>query len=282
MLTLNSPQVVQETILRWKREHRVAFVPTMGNLHDGHLRLVTEAKRFGTKVIVSIFVNPLQFGPKEDFARYPRTLQEDTAKLEAAGADLLFAPEVDDLYPPGFSTRVIVGHLAEPLCGSFRPGHFDGVATVCLKLFQITQADFAVFGEKDFQQLRVLQQLVADFNLPLTIVPVATVREPDGLALSSRNQYLSPEDRKVAPALYEALRLALDAETAGEALARARARLEPTPFQLEYLEIVSGVDLKPVDPAAHIAAVPYPRIFAAARLGTTRLIDNLSLEKRDE
>ncbi len=286
MLTLSSPQVVQETVLRWKKEQRVAFVPTMGCLHEGHLSLIHLAKKYGQKIIVSIFVNPLQFGPKEDFAAYPRPIEDDMAKLDAAQADILFAPSTQDFYPPNFSSRVKVGPLAESLCGKSRPGHFEGVATVCLKLFQITQPDFAIFGEKDFQQLRVLQQLTADFNLPMAIVPHPIFRESDGLAMSSRNRYLSVEERQWARLIPEALRevqawaLSHPETTVGDLLQKVRDHWKETALIEDYVEIASGLDLTPSPTETKIQEIRSPRLFLAAHLGKTRLIDNGDLSKR--
>jgi len=285
MLTLPSPEVVQETALRWKREAKIAFVPTMGCLHEGHLSLVRRAKELAPKVIVSIFVNPLQFGQGEDFEKYPRTLDADAEKLEAEGVDMLFVPTKDDLYPPHFSSRLQVTGLTDSLEGVFRPGHFDGVATVCLKLFQITQSDFAIFGEKDFQQLRVIQQLTADMNLPLLIVGHPTVREQDGLAMSSRNRYLSPEERERAGKLPQVLReIRSTFQThpefpIGEILKPARKTLEAAGFKLDYLTIASARDMKPVTDTTLANYIHEPRIFVAGRLGSTRLIDNQSLEE---
>lgn len=283
MLTLNSPQVVQETVLRWKREAKIAFVPTMGALHEGHLALVRRAKQYGDRVLASIFVNPLQFGPKEDLSKYPRTLEADAEKLEELGVDLLFTPTPEDLYPPGFSTRVMPGRLTEHLCGKSRPGHFEGVATVCLKLFLTTQADFAVFGEKDFQQLRVIQQMTADFNMPISILPHPTVREGDGLALSSRNRYLAPEDRARAArfpaALGRAKTRALEdgATTVGTLLGLVEAELKPAGIEIDYLAVCSEADLAPAPRETAIAALSQPRIFGAVKVGATRLIDNWTL-----
>ena len=283
MLTLQSPEVVQDTTLRWKRESKIAFVPTMGCLHEGHLRLVRRAKDLAPKVIVSIFVNPLQFSQGEDFEKYPRTLEADAEKLEAEGVDLLFTPTREDLYPSNFSTKIHVSGLSDALCGAHRPGHFDGVATVCFKLFEITQADYAVFGEKDFQQLRVLQQLTADMNLPLFIVPHPTVREEDGLAMSSRNRFLTADERARAARLPEVLRqvkATLHSHPdfpVDEILAPARARLEEAGFRLDYLTIASERDLKPAAGSAPGNTITDPRAFVAARIGSTRLIDNLSL-----
>ncbi len=184
---------------------RVVLIPTMGALHDGHLALVAEARRIGRRTVASIFVNPTQFGPNEDFARYPRDLDADLALLARAGADAAWTPSVETMYPPGFATRIEVAGLTDGLCGPFRPGHFAGVATVVTKLLNQVRPDVALFGEKDFQQLRVLQQVAADLDLPVEIRGVPTVREPDGLALSSRNRYLSAEERAVAPKLHAVL-----------------------------------------------------------------------------
>jgi len=280
MLTLQSPQVVQETVLRWKRDHKIAFVCTMGCLHEAHLTLVRRAKVYGQKVIVSIFVNPLQFSPGEDFDKYPRTLESDAQALEALGVDMLFAPTREDLYPQGFCTGVQVGKLSQHLCGKFRPGHFEGVATVVLKLFQVVQPDFAVFGEKDFQQLRIVQQMTADLNLPVTILPHETVREEDGVARSSRNRFLSPEERRRAAAIPEAMRLVRDlvqhdpGVRASEVVEKARGVLLEAGLAPEYVEIASPVDLSPARPDERVGEVPGARLFIAARAGGTRLIDN--------
>ena len=288
MLTLSSPQVVQETVLRWKKDQRVAFVPTMGCLHEGHLSLVHLAKKYGQKIIVSIFVNPLQFGPREDFASYPRPIEDDVAKCEAANVDLLFVPSAEEFYPPDFSSRVNVGPLASNLCGKSRPGHFEGVATVCLKLFQVTQPDFAVFGEKDFQQLRLLQQLTSDFNLPLAIVPHPIFRESDGLAMSSRNRGLSPEERHWARLIPEALRevqawaISHPETEVGELVQKVRDHWKETPLREDYVEIASGQSLVPSLSGIKIQEIRSPRLFLAAFLGKTRLIDNGDLSKRGQ
>jgi pantoate--beta-alanine ligase len=283
MLILNSPQVVQETALRWKRESKVGLVPTMGALHEGHLQLVRLAKTYSQRVIVSIFVNPLQFGPTEDLDKYPRTLEEDVAKLEALDVDLLFAPSPKDFYPPGFSTRVRVNDLSSVLCGQSRPGHFEGVATVCLKLFQTTQADFAVYGEKDFQQLRVLQQMTADLNLPLSLLPHPIVREADGLAMSSRNRYLSTQDRKRALAIPRSLKAAASQARTNRDLPVShfvqltRDALAGEHLEIDYVELVREQDLRSASPETLLREVKNPRLFIAVRAGSTRLIDNLSL-----
>lgn len=289
MIALHSPQIVQETVLRWKKDgKKVAFVPTMGALHAGHLALVEAAKLLAPKVIVSIFVNPLQFAQGEDLSKYPRTLETDSDLLESLDVDVLFAPTEKEFYAEDFVTQVRVGKLTDHLCGKFRPGHFEGVATVCLKLFQITQADFAVFGEKDFQQLRVIQQMTSDLNMPLSIVPYPTVREADGLARSSRNVYLSAEERALAARIPSATKAANDAYRAhpsanvGSVHGAAAAALETQGIRIEYLAIASEKDLVPCDKAQAMADIFLPRLFLAARIGNTRLIDNCALDLRIE
>lgn len=286
MLSLSSPQVMQETALRWKQEgKRLALVPTMGALHEGHLALVRAARSLADKVVVSIFVNPLQFGPSEDFARYPRSFEQDSNKLEELGVDVLFSPSDKEFYPDGFVTRVSVSQLTENLCGKFRPGHFEGVATVCIKLFNTTQADVAVFGEKDFQQLRVLQQLSADLNLPLGIIPHPTIRDADGLALSSRNRYLSDTQRNAALRIPKATAAALEATqsptaTVAQVLMAASHWLESPDTRIQYLDVVSETNLVPVSPETPISTILLPRLCLAIWVGPTRLIDNVELVRR--
>jgi pantoate--beta-alanine ligase len=256
---------------------RVAFVPTMGALHAGHLALVTEGLRHADAVCASIFVNPKQFGPNEDLDRYPRDEAGDAAKLEAAGCELLYAPAVAAMYPPGFGLYVRVADLPDRLCGIVRPGHFDGVATVVAKLLSAARADVAVFGEKDWQQLAIIRRLVADLDIATDIVGAPIVRDADGLALSSRNAYLSADERARAVALPSALIEARDAiragGKAGPALARARERLSEARFaRIDYVELADGETLVPLD-----AVKPGARILAAAVIGTTRLIDNLAV-----
>ncbi len=252
----------------------VALVPTMGALHDGHLALVRAGRDLCRRAVATIFVNPTQFGPQEDFQRYPRDERGDLAKLTAAGADAAFVPAVEEMYSPGFSTSVSVAGLSEVLEGAARPGHFTGVATVVAKLLLQALPDVALFGEKDYQQLRVVTRMVRDLNIPVRIVGVPTVREPDGLALSSRNQYLSPEERRAAPVLHRVLariarRFAAGAEPA-PLLAEGRAELEHAGFgPVQYLEIRDADTLEPVSRPARPA-----RVLAAAYLGRTRLIDN--------
>lgn len=253
----------------------VALVPTMGALHAGHLALVAEARRAAKRVAVSVFVNPRQFGANEDLGRYPRREAADARLLTEAGADLLWLPGVEEMYPAGYATNISVGGVSEGLDGAARPGHFDGVATVVTKLFNQVQPDVALFGEKDFQQLAVIRRMVIDLNLPIEIVGVPTQREDDGLALSSRNVYLSPEERAKAVALPRALGNAAEAIAKGQAveetLAAAREALAAAGFDVDYVELVDSTTLG--------APVPrHPRrLLAAARLGSTRLIDNIAV-----
>ncbi|MDB6051955.1 MAG: pantoate--beta-alanine ligase [Pseudomonas sp.] len=260
---------------------RIGLVPTMGNLHSGHAALVLKAAQRTDFVVATIFVNPLQFGPNEDLATYPRTLPADQEALLQAGCHLLFTPSVDEMYPHGMDhqTRVSVPHLSEGLCGGSRPGHFDGVATVVSKLFNMVQPDLAMFGQKDFQQLAVIRALVRDLNMPIQIIGEPTVRAADGLALSSRNIYLSQEQRAAAPALYRAIKLIADGIQRGEQDVQAlRAEglklIEAAHFRLDYLEVRNATTLLPTT-----ATDPDLVIMAAAYQGTTRLIDNLHLTK---
>lgn len=265
------------TLLRGWREagERIALVPTMGNLHAGHLALMARARGLGERVVATIFVNPLQFGPNEDFSGYPRTLAEDQARLREAGVDLLFAPDVAEMYPAGDAAacRVEVPGLGEMLCGASRPGHFTGVATVVAKLFNIIEPDAAVFGEKDFQQLLVIRRLTADLCFPIEIVGVPTLREPDGLAMSSRNGYLTLAERARAPMLYRTLQEAAQALAAGvgvEAVSGAALEsLREAGFRPDYFEVLRASDLAPAG-----AGDPDRVILAAAWLGRARLIDN--------
>jgi pantoate--beta-alanine ligase len=254
---------------------RIGLVPTMGALHRGHLALVEAAQAQCRRTIVSIFVNPKQFGPREDFATYPRPEAEDLAKLTEAGVDTAFIPPVDEMYPAGFATAVTVGGPSEGLCGAHRPGHFDGVATVVAKLLIQAAPDAAFFGEKDYQQLMVVRRMARDLDLPVEIVGVPTVREPDGLALSSRNVYLSADERRIAPNLYRLLREAAGeiagAAQPGTVLRRTTTELTRLGFAVEYLELRDAATLQP------LAARPTSpaRLLAAVHLGRTRLIDNV-------
>lgn len=257
-------------------ERRVGFVPTMGALHAGHRRLMDLACAECDVVIVSIFINPLQFDRPDDLAKYPRTLDDDVEACDAAGVDIVFAPSVAEMYPAAPVCLIDVGRVADHLCGRFRPGHFRGVATVVMKLFEIMQPDRAYFGEKDAQQLAVVRRLVEDFNVPIDIVGVPTVREPDGLALSSRNQRLSADERRVAPVLYRALTVAeqLIGSGAGDVAqvttAARRVIEEERAVRLEYLQIVEPREMQPVE------RIDGPVITAGAIwVGSTRLIDNV-------
>jgi pantoate--beta-alanine ligase len=260
---------------------RVAFVPTMGNLHSGHVSLLDVARQHGGRFVASIFVNPMQFGPNEDFAHYPRTPGEDERMLAEAGCDLMFMPDVKEVYPHGLEhgARVAVPELTDMLCGKFRPGHFEGVATVVNKLFNIVQPDVAVFGEKDYQQLAIIRRMVSDLCLPIEIVAAPTVREPDGLAMSSRNQYLTAEERRVAPRIYEALRRAADQLATGdyrfEAIeAGGMAALQQGGFRPDYFAVREAAELGVARPEhRHLV------VLAAARLGKARLIDNVQVRR---
>jgi len=254
----------------------LGLVPTMGALHEGHASLIRQARADCATVVVSIFVNPIQFDRPADLARYPRSLEADAALCESLDADFVFAPSVEEMYPVPLECKVEVGRLADHLCGRYRPGHFTGVATVVLKLFDIVQADRSYFGEKDAQQLAIVRRMVSDFNIPTAIVGVPTVRESDGLALSSRNQRLDRGERQIAPALFHALRQVKRAvETGvtdvGELKRLASSQIPGDPrVRLEYLEIVDPVDFQPVE------RVSGPVVAAGALwVGTTRLIDNM-------
>ncbi len=257
---------------------KLAFVPTMGNLHEGHLSLVKRAKQEADKVIVSIFVNPLQFGPNEDLDKYPRTLEDDKHKLIDEGVDFLFTPVVEEIYPHGMAdqTQVSVPFITENHCGSSRPGHFDGVSTVVAKLFNIVQPDVAIFGEKDFQQLAVIRKMVEDLCIPIEIIGSATGRAEDGLALSSRNQYLNAKEREIAPLLYKTLlesqkALLSGIDTADEISRKAIQTLMNAGFNVDYFNICDAYTLKEIDAKTRNIV-----ILAAAFLGQPRLIDNVS------
>jgi pantoate--beta-alanine ligase len=265
-----------------RRGASVGLVPTMGALHDGHMALVRAARSECDRVVASIFVNPKQFAPTEDLGSYPRREAADLEMLEWAGVDLVFIPAVQEMYPPGFATLVRVNGLTEGLCGAHRAGHFDGVTTVVTKLLIQALPDVAYFGEKDYQQLTVVRRLVRDLDIPVRISGVATVREADGLALSSRNLYLSTEERRIAPNLARVLR-GIAAELGQQPAAVARklawgtAELERAGLEVEYLEVRDAETLAPVP-----AEVTSPsRVFAAVRLGRTRLIDNLPILPAD-
>ena len=281
MLTEHSVAELRKRIQRWRDiNQKVALVPTMGNLHAGHIALVKHAQQLADRVVVSIFVNPMQFGPKEDFAAYPRTPDADRLQLAVAGTDLLFTPEVDEVYPGGMDkvSRVEVPAFDGILDGASRPGHFTGVATVVTKLFNMVQPDVAVFGEKDYQQLLVIRRMVKDLCLPVQVVGHPTLREPDGLAMSSRNQYLTKSERAQAPllrrVLAEAGALLRDGSKDFHGLqAQARRRLEEGGFKPDYVEVRNADTLAPAT-ADDTRLV----VLAAAWLGKARLIDNLSMD----
>ena len=280
MIAVHTISALRDQVRQWKKDGlRVALVPTMGNLHDGHLHLVEQAREHADKVVVSIFVNPMQFGEGEDFDSYPRTLEDDSAKLTGVDTDLLFAPSVVEVYPKPQSeqTRIEVPLISDVLCGASRPGHFVGVATVVCKLFNMALPDVAVFGEKDFQQLMVIRRMVEDLCIPVEIIGVATVREQDGLARSSRNGYLTPEERELAPALYRILQETASKISGGKRdysllEADANQALLEAGFKPDYFKIRRAEDLTE-------AATTDNRlvILAAAYLGKARLIDNLTL-----
>jgi len=280
MRTLASVEDVRKAINDWRLAgERIAFVPTMGDLHQGHLQLVRHALTRAPHVVASIFVNPTQFGPGEDFDAYPRTLESDQDKLQQEGAELLFAPSIETLYPGGAedTTRVDVPQVSRGLCDDFRPGHFAGVATVVARLFNLVQPDIAVFGEKDYQQLAVIRRMVRDLCWPIEIDGVPTVREADGLAMSSRNRYLSADERQLAPVLYQTLCEVAEQVRAQQQPCRALERqamqkLEQAGFSPEYVSIRHAETLQPVE----TGEMPV-RVLAAARLGKARLIDNVSL-----
>jgi pantoate--beta-alanine ligase len=278
METVTTIEAVRARVRAWRLGGlRIAFVPTMGNLHAGHMSLLAAARYRGDRVVSSIFVNPLQFGPSEDYTGYPRTLEADQKLLEEAHCDLLFAPSVAEMYPTGGDQRtlVTVRGLSDILDGQFRPGHFDGVATVVTKLFGIVAPDLAVFGEKDYQQLLVVRHMTFDLALPVEVIGAPTVRAPDGLALSSRNRYLNPEERARAPSIHQALVAAARAISSGssdyQALEQAGAvAIERAGMKLDYFCIRNALDL-----TAPTAVSTELVILVAARLGRARLIDNM-------
>jgi pantoate--beta-alanine ligase len=282
MDTVTTIAAVKEHVRRWRNEgRRVAFVPTMGNLHAGHMSLIEAARRYGDRFIASIFVNPMQFGPNEDYAHYPRTPQQDEGMLAEAGCNLMFMPDVREIYPNGSerATRVDVPSLSRVLDGEFRPGHFEGVSTIVATLFHIVEPDVAVFGEKDFQQLTIVRRMVTDLCLPVEIVGAPTVRDADGLAMSSRNQYLSPAERQVAPRIYQTLLAAANRLQAGDTEFASIERtgveaLEKAGMKPDYFSVRRAQDLgAPAPDSKHLV------VLAAARLGKARLIDNVQVRK---
>jgi pantoate--beta-alanine ligase len=272
-----------DSVRQWVRVQRaqrrsIHFVPTMGYFHEGHLSLMRRARDDGGAVIVSIFVNPLQFGPNEDLERYPRDFERDRQMAQSVGVDAMFCPEAAEMYPAGYQTEVRVQTLSQPLCGRSRPGHFEGVATVVLKLFHIVTPDRAYFGMKDYQQVRVIQQMVRDLNLPIEVVPCSIVREADGLAMSSRNVYLSPDERAAATVLYRSLQWAQAQHAVGERDAHrlrdgvyAQIAAEPL-ARIDYVEVVDAETLQPIERLERPALVALAVFF-----GKARLIDNCLL-----
>jgi len=284
MDTLTTAEQLRARVSAWKRDGlRVGFVPTMGNLHAGHYSLIELAKRHADRVVASVFVNPTQFGPNEDFAQYPRTLDADAEGLAAHGCDVLFAPTVAEMYPEGAENAVLIRAPGNTdiLDGAHRPGHFDGVATVVARLFDMVQPDVAVFGQKDYQQLQVIRSLVRDLSLPIEVIAGPTVRAEDGLALSSRNQYLSAAERAIAPEIPRTLLQMCYAERTRQPLsmieAEAVRRLTAVGFVVDYAKILRG-DLAPPSDDEHGEMVA----LIAARLGKTRLIDNMLLDRSVE
>lgn len=282
MQTVNTLETLREAVESLRETGPVALVPTMGALHDGHLTLVREAQKRAPHVVVSIFVNPRQFGPNEDLDAYPRRMAEDSRLLAAEGVAVLWAPHVEEMYPAGFATNISVAGVSEGFCGAARPGHFDGVATVVCKLFNQVRPDMALFGEKDWQQLAVIRRMARDLDLTFphvdAILGVPTVREADGLAMSSRNQYLAPEERRAAAALPAAMRTAIAAILAGEPSESALAGLKAVLLEAGF----SSVDYAALADAASLKEIAAPgrtpaRLLVAARIGSTRLIDNMPL-----
>jgi pantoate--beta-alanine ligase len=277
LLQVSTIEEVRKYIQRVRKEgKRIGFVPTMGYLHEGHISLVQAARAACDVVVMSIFVNPLQFGPNEDFERYPRDLERDRELAANAGVDLLFTPDVKEMYPRKVVTTVSVAEVSEPLCGKSRPGHFDGVATVVMKLFQIVQPDAAFFGQKDAQQLAVISRMVEDLSVPVEIVPCPIVREADGLALSSRNVYLTPEERKQAVVLFRSLKLAEALLATGTPLREIReqmtAMIKAEPLaEIDYVEVMKYPELVSAEHAEKGERICFA---LAVRFGRTRLIDN--------
>lgn len=276
---IHTPQELAALLADWRgRKTRIGLVPTMGALHAGHLSLLAQAKENADRVIASIFVNPTQFGPNEDLDKYPRHETRDIAKLDAMGVHAVYLPKTEVMYPAGYATTIHVAGVSEGLCGAKRPGHFDGVATVVAKLLLQVLPDVAVFGEKDYQQLRVIRRMVLDLNIPVSILSGATMREEDGLAMSSRNQYLSAEERAVAPKLYEILQrtksqLNRQPDAVEKVLKSALEELLASGFAaVDYLELCDAENLQPLWGLTRPA-----RLLAAAYLGKTRLIDNIAV-----
>ncbi|RLA78036.1 MAG: pantoate--beta-alanine ligase [Deltaproteobacteria bacterium] len=279
MEVIKDPKEMQRRAEAWRLQgRRIAFVPTMGYFHEGHLSLMREGRRLGDVLVVSIFVNPTQFGPSEDYERYPRDLERDLRLAEEVGVDVVFAPQASEMYPEGFQTYVEVTELQKHLCGRFRPGHFRGVATVVAKLFNIVKPHVAIFGRKDYQQLLIIRRMVEDLNMDVEVVGMPTVREPDGLAASSRNTYLRPEERQAALALYRSLKRAEELFAEGrrnpsDILREVHSVLDKEPLlQVEYVELCHPETLQPLE-----GEFQKGLLAIAARVGSTRLIDNIVL-----
>jgi len=283
MEVIKSPSEMQQRASAWRREGKViAFVPTMGYFHEGHLSLMREGRKRGDVLVVSIFVNPTQFGPGEDFDRYPRDMERDLRMAEEVGVDVIFAPTVEEMYPEGYQTYVEVEKVTQHLCGLSRPGHFRGVTTVVTKLFNIVKPHVALFGQKDYQQLITIERMVKDLNMDVEIVGMPTVREEDGLAASSRNVYLSPEERKAALSLYRSLRRAEELFSEGvresqRILEEVRGVLEAEPLlKIDYVHVCDPETLEDIEGPIGERAL----VAVAAKVGTTRLIDNTLLGGR--
>ncbi|MGL4729025.1 MAG: pantoate--beta-alanine ligase [Bosea sp. (in: a-proteobacteria)] len=279
-MILKSVKALRKAVHGWRAAgEKSALVPTMGALHDGHIDLVRLARKKARRTVVSIFVNPTQFAPHEDFTKYPRTFERDRDMLAEAKADAIYFPDVSEMYPDGFATRVLLlGPAAVGLEDRFRPTHFEGVATICCKLFTQSQTDFAIFGEKDYQQLQVVTRMVQDLDLPIGIVPMPTRREPDGLAMSSRNRYLSESERALAPILHQTMQEIASAivkdQPVMQAVAEGQVKIVRAGFELDYLEARHARSLAPIQ---SLREGPI-RLLLAARIGGTRLIDNIGVE----
>ncbi len=279
MKIISSIREIQDLALTLKRDvRRIAFVPTMGFLHEGHASLLREGRKRGDVLVLSIFVNPIQFGQHEDLDRYPRNLDGDCAIARECDVDIVFTPTAAEMYPGGFQTSIRVSNLALPLCGASRPGHFDGVATVVTKLFNIVQPDVALFGKKDFQQLAIIRRMTLDLSLPVEIVGMPIVREADGLAMSSRNAYLSPDERRSALCLSRAIRLARERYAAGEHTAETLLTAAQELIEAEPAALIDYLELRDVDTLETVSTVSDSTLMAlAVKIGATRLIDNTLL-----
>jgi len=276
MTLIKDFETLQKALLKPSQDGKtIALVPTMGALHAGHGSLIAKAKELADFVVATIFVNPTQFGKNEDFSAYPRTLEADVKFAQAQGANIIYAPDASDIYPEGFTTSISAGKMSTILCGKTRPGHFDGVATIVTKLLLRTMPHMALFGMKDYQQLCIIERIVQDLDIPVEIIPVSTMREDDGLAMSSRNAYLSADEREMAPFLYETLNNVareIKYSEVSDALAKGISDLTAHGFKVDYLELCDGATLEPLQKLQEDA-----RLVAAAWLGKTRLIDNIAI-----